>query len=256
MENQIIVYKPVGLTPLAAINKFRQLYPAYKNEILSFAGRLDPMAEGVLILLVGRENKNRAKYLSFDKEYVFEIVFGFATDTFDAMGLVTRTSCPPDNLELRLSNLLSESIGETMQRFPPYSSKPVQGKPLFDWARSGLLSAIEIPSKLRIIYAMELLELKTIDKTDLFISIQSRLDSVEGDFRQAEIIARWEQILKNNHQTSFPKALIKITVSTGTYVRAIAEDLGLKLEAAAFALSIKRTRVGPFREGDSFYIGG
>ena len=57
---------------------------------MTYAGRLDPMASGVLLVLAGEETKNKDKYLGLDKEYDFEILFGFATDTYDILGKVIK----------------------------------------------------------------------------------------------------------------------------------------------------------------------
>ena len=67
MQSVIPVYKPLGLTPLQAIVKFKKLFPDYANEKISYAGRLDPMAEGLLLLLVGEENKQRNEYEDLSK---------------------------------------------------------------------------------------------------------------------------------------------------------------------------------------------
>ena len=56
------LYKPQGVTPLELIDRFRQKHPEYKDEKLGYAGRLDPMAEGILLVLVGDENKKRKTY--------------------------------------------------------------------------------------------------------------------------------------------------------------------------------------------------
>ena len=57
MKNIINIYKPVSITPLQAIEKFKLQNPCYKNQKISYPGRLDPMAQGILLLLVGNENK-------------------------------------------------------------------------------------------------------------------------------------------------------------------------------------------------------
>ena len=92
MKNVIYLWKPVGVTPLQFLNIFKEKHSEYKNETLSYAGRLDPVAEGILIVLVGDENKKREKYLGLDKQYVSEIVFGISTDTFDQLGLITNVN--------------------------------------------------------------------------------------------------------------------------------------------------------------------
>ena len=74
MKNVINLYKPVGLSPLQVIEKFRLKHREYGKVKLGYAGRLDPMAEGVLMVLVGDENKKIRDYLKFDKEYRAEIL--------------------------------------------------------------------------------------------------------------------------------------------------------------------------------------
>jgi tRNA U55 pseudouridine synthase TruB len=56
------VYKPQGATPLDAVTMFKARHPEYAGSTVSYAGRLDPMAEGLLILLIGDENRNRKHY--------------------------------------------------------------------------------------------------------------------------------------------------------------------------------------------------
>lgn len=77
----ICVYKEVGETPLEAISKIKT------TEKLSYIGRLDPLADGLMLVLVGEENKNREAYLDLPKTYRFEFVSGFKTDTYDVLGL-------------------------------------------------------------------------------------------------------------------------------------------------------------------------
>src|SRR5687767_12670821 len=87
--NQVLnIYKPIGLTPLQLIKLLKKSKEGYKNIKMSFAGRLDPLAHGVMLLLLGEENKNRDKYLSLDKTYEFKVLFGVETDTFDFLGIL------------------------------------------------------------------------------------------------------------------------------------------------------------------------
>ncbi len=89
MKEIISIYKKLGETPLECLNRLRLEKPDYKEAVLSYAGRLDPMAEGVLLVLVGEENKNREKYLSLSKTYIVEILWGIETDTYDLLGRVS-----------------------------------------------------------------------------------------------------------------------------------------------------------------------
>ena len=69
-KNQVIsIFKPLGLTSYQAIKLFKQKHPQYADEKISPAGRLDPMAEGILLLLLGEENKKRNEYEKLEKEY-------------------------------------------------------------------------------------------------------------------------------------------------------------------------------------------
>jgi tRNA pseudouridine55 synthase len=70
MEQVITVNKPIGLTPLQAVTQFRKKFPLYASEKIGYAGRLDPMAEGLLLLLVGDNNKTKEQYEQLDKEYL------------------------------------------------------------------------------------------------------------------------------------------------------------------------------------------
>ena len=84
------LYKKIGETPLERIKRFKADNPEYAMLKMSYAGRLDPMAEGVLLVLVDGENKNREKYLNFSKEYEADIIFGIGTDTHDVLGKIAR----------------------------------------------------------------------------------------------------------------------------------------------------------------------
>ncbi|PSO45951.1 MAG: tRNA pseudouridine(55) synthase, partial [Parcubacteria group bacterium QH_9_35_7] len=63
----VLLDKPISLTPLQTIEKFKEQNPKYKDKKMSYAGRLDPMAEGLLLCLVGEENKNREEYQQLEK---------------------------------------------------------------------------------------------------------------------------------------------------------------------------------------------
>src|ERR1035437_1661782 len=88
----ITLYKNKGETPLECLERFKKDNPEYEKERMTYAGRLDPLAEGLLIVLYGDEIKNKEKYLGLDKEYEVDILFGFATDTYDVLGKVTKVA--------------------------------------------------------------------------------------------------------------------------------------------------------------------
>mgnify|MGYP000153282325 CR=1 FL=1 len=97
MKNILNIYKPVGLSPLDIINILKDKSPEYQDVPITYAGRLDPMAEGVLLLLAGDEVHKNEEYQKLDKEYEAEILIGFNTDTYDVLG-IPRMAQPVDPL--------------------------------------------------------------------------------------------------------------------------------------------------------------
>ncbi|MBU2330236.1 hypothetical protein KKG57_02105, partial [Patescibacteria group bacterium] len=86
MKKYVVLEKPVGQTPLEALRLFQERSPIYKDVPLSYAGRLDPMASGKLLVLIGEECKKQKKYHGLDKEYVIEVLLDIGTDTGDVLG--------------------------------------------------------------------------------------------------------------------------------------------------------------------------
>lgn len=248
----LVVRKKVGETPLAAIERVREENPQYKDETITYAGRLDPMAEGVLVLLVGSEVGRKEEYLKLDKEYVFEILFGFSTDTFDALGLVTDTSgTEADIKERALEDALKGFIGKQEQVYPPFSSKTVDGKPLFEWARESRLHEIRIPIHAIEISELSLTGLRYVSKAELEEEIQKDIKKVQGDFRQDEVRELWREYIKIHPADTFCIAACRAACSGGTYIRRLVDDIGKKLAFPATTLHIKRERVGNYQLKDN-----
>jgi len=253
MKNVIYLWKPVGLTPLEIVEKFKENNMKYKNEIISYAGRLDPMAEGILVLLIGEENKNREDYLSQKKEYESEIIFGIATDTFDSLGLITDSNFKIISKQ-EIEKSLNTFLGKQKQIYPPFSSKAVNGKPLFWWARNKKLNEIKIPEREIEIYNIELLNFEKIIVKELIEKIINQIKNVNGDFRQDQIIKSWKEFEKLNREKELLKIKIRVYASSGTYMRRIADELGKKFDSKAFASSIKRIRIGEVSKEDCVKI--
>jgi len=262
VKKVIILNKKEGETPLEALEYFRKKNREYENTPMTYAGRLDPMASGVLLILVGEETKKKEKYLAFDKEYDFEVLFGFATDTYDILGKATNTPLRRKRLRsgvdgVVLKKELEEKIRENLkyftggftQKYPIYSSKTVKGKALFQYARSG--EKIKLPSREVFVKELRLLKLKKINNKKLFENIERRIKKVKGDFRQKETLEIWHKKLlgentQKQKQKDFFIASFKIKCSSGTYMRVIANSLGEKMNMGALAFSIKRTKVGRY----------
>lgn len=236
------IYKPVGLTPLQAIEEFRKNNPEYSGEKLSYMGRLDPMAEGQMFVLIGDENKNRDKYLNLDKEYEFEVLLGLSSDTFDILGKIKIGKSYVGGLD-GLKEEINNMYGKRIQEYPPYSSPKVKGKKLFEWAREGKLEEIDIPKKEIEIYEVKILDFYNISKNELKKTVFEKIRLVKGDFRQKEILELWNENMANCKDDKFKIVKVFMKCSSGTYARSIANRLGCKIGTGAIALNIKRTKI-------------
>lgn len=252
LQKILNLYKKSGETPLQTIERFRADNPEYQNMTLSYAGRLDPMAEGVLLVLVGEENKNREQYLNLGKEYSFDVLFGVSTDTYDILGLVKNQSldigCPSSGFSrLLLENSIQKFKGKFNQKYPPYSSRTVDGKQLWQWAREGAINKIKIPEREVEIHNITLVNIFELTKSELKETIIRKISLVDGDFRQKEILESWNNFFKQSNQDKFFVASFDIHCSSGTYVRSIASALGEQIgSGGALALKIIRTKVGHY----------
>lgn len=253
-KNTIFMWKPQGWTPLKAVEEFKKKSIEYRDVKISYAGRLDPMAEGILLLLVGDENKKRRKYEGLEKVYESEIVLGISTDSFDALGIIYSIKLDRIPSKKEIEQCLEKFIGKRDQLYPPYSSKTVNGKSLIWWTKNNRLSEIEIPKKEIEIYSLSLESMEEITGDSLFKEVKTRIDRVEGNFRQGEILRVWEEFVKKNKEKELIKIKIKVSCSSGTYIRRLASDIGDSLECGAFALSIVRTSVGKYSGKDVLVI--
>jgi tRNA pseudouridine55 synthase len=252
MRKILILRKKEGDTPLQALEAFRAKNKKYKEKKMTYAGRLDPMASGILLILADEEIKNKEKYLAFDKEYKFQILFGLATDTYDILGKLEHSNILQNvgmfsrrELEKKIKENIRYFTGRFVQEYPIYSSKTVAGRQLFEYGRRG--EDVEIPKKEVIVKSLKYLGTKKITPIRLLKSIESRILKVKGDFRQEEILKIWRESLSIEHSvfnTGFFVADFYIKCGSGTYVRGIANSLGEKIGVPALAFRIKRTRLG------------
>ena len=248
MQHVLIVNKPLGMTPLQVIEKLKQTDPAYEEQKITYAGRLDPMAHGVLLLVVGDEIKRKSHYLSLPKTYEFTVLFGVETDTYDLLGIVQhkKENKTPENVKEIVNTFVRYYEGAFDQEYPPYSSKTVNGKPLFWWAKMGKLHEITIPKRPIEIYSFELLSFGSIEKTNLHQQIRTTIPAIQGDFRQKAILEQWENYFRKTKHKTFTTATFRISCSSGTYVRGLAHELGNVLNCGAIAIDIFRTAIGEY----------
>lgn len=248
------IYKPTGSSPLEAIESLRLQEPSLKDTSITYAGRLDPMAEGVLILLAGEAVREKEKYLGLNKEYEAEILFGFETDTYDVLGLPAQLQGGALKLEISdTEKEINNLKGKISLPLPPYSSYRINGKPLFAWAREGKLGEIEIPTRSTEVFNISVSGSREIESGALLNEVENKISLIKGDFRQEQILDEWRKILSNDNK-QYLAIKIKITCSSGTYIRSIAHKLGQDLKTGAILLNLKRTRVGEFDIKDSLKL--
>jgi tRNA pseudouridine(55) synthase len=239
--------------------RLRKRHPVLEGIPLSYAGRLDPLAEGVLLVLCGTYNKNRNQYLGFDKSYEVEIVFGVSTDTGDVLGVPFLKEANAVILGKKekidaygvtkegIQELLTTFLGIRLFPYPVYSSKTVSGKALHEWARTGRLSEIVVPEFSMNIHKAVAGEVSFLESTVFFSTIVSKIKAVKGNFRQEYILSIWSKFqvcLPDDFK--FIKVCTYIDSGSGSYMRTLAEELGKKIGVPALAFKIMRTRVGPF----------
>lgn len=214
---------------------------------LTYAGRLDPMAEGLLMVLAGEDRLLKEKYLALPKEYEMEILFGFETDTYDLLGIVRDSGIIENQHNINYTKIFEKFIGDIEQEYPPYSSKPVEGKPLFQIAREGKINEVKIPTHIVNIESIKIIEKRKITKENLQKYINEKIPLVVGDFRQNEILESWSEALSNTPQSEFQILKINIACGSGAYMRSLAHDIGKIIGVSTVCFSLKRTKIGKFK---------
>ncbi len=253
MRPYVIIEKRVGETPLQALELFRK-----KNDIpphipLTYAGRLDPMAEGKLLILAGEECKKRGRYNALDKAYTFEILLDIKSDTGDILGIAEEK---PKSIitEYQAKHVLRNLRGGHLLPYPAFSSKTVDGLPLFVHALSGMLDAARIPQRQMRVYAASCEHVYTVQGSVLLSRITQNIrllrtqesDTRLGhDFRKGEILARWHELLQWNKK-EYTILVCRVVVSSGTYIRILAPLVASMLGTDGLAYSINRTEIGTY----------
>lgn len=280
------LYKQKGETPLECITRFGKERTI--KEKMTYLGRLDPLAEGVLLVATGDDIKRKEEFLRLDKEYEFSVIFGFSTDTYDTMGKIVKQEKIKEINETDLMKIANVYEGERDQKYPLYSSKMIaknQKKKTSreqlsdrDWRESeGIFQQKNTPvvrenvfsfdsgfssesfseslSKKITVYKTQFHKLEIFSAKELFGRILSDISKVKGDFRQIEILEDWKKILLNSEKDKkYFVAKFSAHVSSGTYIRSLVNDMGTTLGCGATTLSIKRTRIGNYKIEDGLMV--
>jgi tRNA pseudouridine55 synthase len=205
LNGALVIDKPAGMTSHDVVACVRRIF---RESSVGHLGTLDPMATGVLPVVLGRFTRLSQFYGDSIKGYEGEIRFGFATDTYDADGEAITVEKPTTNLTLQVILEVSRRfVGSQLQMPPAYSAKKVKGVPAYKHARKNQpvdLQAVPI----------EVFEFDILDYAD-------------------------------------GRARFRALVSSGTYIRSLAYDLGNQLGTGAHLSALRRTRAGEFSTPDA-----
>lgn len=208
------VHKPVGISSFGLLRKLWGLFGTRK---IGHAGTLDPLASGLLIVGVGKGTKKITKYLKLPKTYHVEIFLGKSTTTLDEEGEVTaeKQVYKADISERVIEDTLQSMVGENELQVPLYSAIKVQGKALYQYARKEQEPEY-IPTKKMIVTRVQLLDHY---RTDNYYIVKARFE-----------------------------------VSSGTYIRTLAEEFGRRLGYPAFARALYRVAIDEYLDQDALRI--
>ena len=202
MDGILIINKPKQCTSHDVVAKVKKIC----GEKVGHTGTLDPMATGVLPLLLGQGTKLSKYLINHDKTYIATIQLGKKTDTLDSEGSILEERIVDGKLlnKENVQRVLECQIGKQIQTPPIYSAIKVNGKKLYEYARKGV--EVEIPKREIEIYNIELLDINEKDKTIEF----------------------------------------RVHCSKGTYIRTLCENIAEKLGTIGYMKELNRVQVGQF----------
>lgn len=210
MNGIIIINKPKGCTSHDIVYKLKKIF----KEKVGHTGTLDPMATGVLPILVGKGTLCSKYLINHDKIYEVELQFGKKTDTADSEGnIIEEKEVLNDMLNINnVKNVLKTFLGKQKQVPPIYSAIKINGKKLYEYARKG--QSIQIEPRNIEIYNIQLININKDKKSINF----------------------------------------KVHCSKGTYIRSLCEDIAARLNTVGFMKNLNRIQVGEFNINNSITI--
>lgn len=202
IDGILIVDKELGITSYDVIRKLKRILG--KDQKIGHAGTLDPLASGLLIVLLGKATKMMNTFHSYEKVYEVTAQLGFSTDTQDMEGkILTKDQSNRKPSRDEMERIIEGNfIGDILQTPPIYSAKKIEGRKAYDLAREG----------------------KEVELKPTTISVS-----------QFEV-----------YEYEYPMFKSKIKCSTGTYIRTLIHDLGVKLGTYATTKELRRISIGSF----------
>jgi tRNA pseudouridine55 synthase len=245
MRGVLNVNKPSGITSYDVI---RRLKPVLDTRQLGHAGTLDPLATGVLLVLVNEATKVADYLQMLDKEYRAEVRLGIRTDTDDMTGQTIEEKPVGDVRADAVEAILARFRGEIEQTPPAFSAVKVAGDRSYRLARKG--EAPEHKPRLVTVHELELVGLRMAAERS---GLRGQgLGEKDGDFRMQDAECRMQNTGQSADQ--WPVLTLRAKVSRGTYIRALARDIGAALGCGATLQSLVRTRVGAFTVQDAVLL--
>lgn len=213
MDGFLIINKPLGYTSRDVVNKVGK---ALHTKKIGHTGTLDPNACGVMILAVGKALKMCELMNTHCKEYIAEVILGIETDTLDTD--TNATIIREENVDIpkeKIIDTVNSFKGEYLQEVPKYSAVKVNGRKLYEYARSN--TPVDLPKK------------------KVTINDISVIDDIKYE----------------NNKVIFK---IRANVSTGTYIRSLVRDIGRKLNVPAVMNNLVRTSINNITIDDSYSL--
>lgn len=203
MDGILIVNKEKNWTSNDVVQKVKRL----TGQKVGHTGTLDPLATGVLPLLIGKGTLLSKYLINHDKTYIAKVKLGIKTDTADLEGKIIERIDVDESIfnQNKIENILKSFIGKQNQIPPMYSAIKIKGKKLYEYARSG--QNVDIPERKIEIYEMELINFD-----------------------------------KNTKEVEF-----EVSCSKGTYIRTLCEDIAKKMGNIGTMSSLNRVIVGDFK---------
>ena len=242
-EGEIVIFnKPYRWTSFNLVAKVRGELShrlGVKKLKVGHAGTLDPLATGVLIVCTGKCTKQIDMLQSHTKEYGATIKLGATTPSFD-METEEDSTYPVEHITRELVEEKLKAFKGRIEQVPPtYSAVKVDGKRAFKYARQG--EEIELKPKILVIDELEILHFG-------MVSNDTANDAVTPDEREKI------QYKSDNLTGTHLSLTIRVVCSKGTYIRALARDIGQALNSGGYLTDLVRTRIGEYKLQDCLDI--
>ncbi|KAF8651439.1 hypothetical protein AX16_004740 [Volvariella volvacea WC 439] len=213
-------------------------------------GTLDPLADGVLVVGVGKGTKRLSEFLDCTKEYQTTCLLGCETDSYDSEGARVRLAPWRHVTREKVEAALAQFTGEIQQKPPIFSALKMDGRPLYEYARKGIPLPRPIEPRGVTVHSLELVE--WLGKDHSFRWPEKSLSSdekkaMETALRGVDQNASVDDGAEPSGPENSPYAFIlRMKVSGGTYVRSVVHDLAHAIGSAGHVVTLSRTRQGRF----------